>query len=281
VASDITGKTGTSIIEAILAGQRDPKRLAALRHGKCQCSEEEYARALEGTWRAEHLFALKQAYELYQFHQRQISECDQQVRDELAKLPNRAGDKPFEGKPHRRGRRSCDVRFEATEPLFKALGIDLTLIDGIQVSTALVILAEIGVDVSRFPTEKHFASWLRLCPNLRQSNQTTKKRSPGRGKNRLAQALRMAAQAVSRTKTALAVFYHRIKARIGGRGAITATAHKLAVLVYRLLKHGTEYVRQSLDEYEAKVRGQMERTLRRKAALLGYELTPKADAQPT
>jgi transposase len=281
VASDITGKTGTAIIEAILAGQRDPKKLAQLRDERCARSAEEYAKALEGTWRAEHLFALKQAYELYQFHQRQITECDQQVGEELARLPNRAGDKPFTAKPRRYGRRSGDVRFEATEPLFKALGIDLTLIDGIQVSTALVILAEIGVDVSRFPTEKHFASWLRLCPHQEESNGTNKRRSPRKGKNRLAQAFRMAAQAVSKTKTALAAFYHRIKGRLGGRGAITATAHKLAVLVYRLLKHGAEYVRQSLEEYEAQVREQTERSLRRKAAQLGYELTPKVAAQPS
>ena len=188
----------------------------------------------------------------------------------------------FQPRPRRCGRKNNDVRFQATEPLFKALGVDLTLIDGIQVNTALVILAEIGMDVSRFPTEKHFASWLRLCPQLEESNQTRKKRPPRRGKNRLAQALRMAAQAVSRTKTPLAVFYHRIKGRLGGKGAITATAHKLAVLVYRLLKYGVEYVRQSLDDYAAKVKGHMERSLRRKAALLGYELVPKTPAaQPS
>ena len=198
----------------------------------------------------------------------------------MANLPNRAGDKPHTPKPRRRGRKSNDVRFEATGPLFKALGVDLTLIDGIDVSTALVILAEIGVDVSRFPTEKHFASWLRLCPNKEQSNRTEKKRPPRKGKNRVAQALRMAAQAVSRTPTALAAFYRRMKSRLGGRGAITATAHKLAVLVYRLLKYGAEYVRQSLDEYAAKVREQAERHLRRQAAQRGYELVPKEAAAP-
>ncbi len=196
-------------------------------------------------------------------------------------LPDHAGGKTFDAKPRRRGRKSHDVRFEATAPLFRALGVDLTLIDGIDINTALVILGEIGVDVSKFPTEKHFASWLRLCPQLDQSNHTTKKRSPRRGKNRVAQALRMAAQSVSRTKTPLAVFYHRIKARLGGRGAITATAHKLALLVYRVLKYGLEYVRQSLEEYAAKVRAQAERSLRRKAAQLGYELVPKAAASPT
>jgi transposase len=278
VAADIMGLTGTRIIEAILHGERDAQQLALLRDPSCKKSASEYAKALEGTWRPEHLFALKQALALYQFHHQQITECDACVAAELARLPNRAADKPFEPRPRRCGRKNNNVRFEATEPLFKALGVDLTLIDGSEVTTALVILAEIGVDVSRFPTEKHFASWLRLCPQLEQSNRTRKKRSPRRGKSRLAQALRMAAQAVSRTKTPLAAFYHRIKGRLGGRGAITATAHKLAVLVYRLLKHGVEYVRQSMEDYAAKVKDQMERSLRRKADQLGYELVPKTPA---
>jgi transposase len=278
VAADIMGLTGTRIIEAILHGVRDPQALASLRDPTCKKTAEEYAKALAGTWRPEHLFALQQAYALYCFHQQQITECDQHVAQELAQLPNRAADKPFTPRPRQRGRKRNDVRFAATEPLFKALGVDLTLIDGIDVGTALTILGEIGVDVSRFPTEKHFASWLRLCPHLQESNHTRKKRSPRRGKPRLAQALRMAAQAVSRTKTPLAVFYHRIKGRLGGKGAITATAHKLAVLVYRLLKYGVEYVRQSLAEYEAKIKDQLERRLRRNAAQLGYELVPKTPA---
>jgi transposase len=282
VAADIMGMTGTRIIEAILQGERDAKKLASLRDPSCKKTEKEYGKALEGTWRPEHLFALKQAFALYRFHHQQITECDERVAEELARLPNRAADKKFKPRPRRCGRKSNDVRFSATELLFKALGVDLTLIDGIEVSTALVILAEIGVDVSRFPTEKHFASWLRLCPQLEESNHTRKKRSPRRGKNRLAQALRMAAQAVSRTQTPLALFYHRIKGRLGGKGAITATAHKLAVLVYRMLKYGVEYVRQSMEEYGAKVKEQMERSLRRKAALLGYELVPKTPAaQPS
>ena len=282
VASDIMGLTGRRIIEAILGGERDAKKLASLRDPSCKKSQEEYAKALAGTWRAEHLFSLKQAFELYGFHHQQISECDQRIAEELARLPDRTTNKQFQPRPRRCGRKSNDVRFNATKPLFKALGVDLTLVDGIEVNTALVILAEIGVDVSRFPTEKHFASWLRLSPQLHESNQTRKKRSPHRGKNRVAQALRMAAQAVSRTKTPLAMFYHRIKGRLGGKGAITATAHKLALLVYRLLKYGVEYVRQSLQEYAAKLKEQMERSLKRKAAQLGYELVPKTPAaQPS
>jgi transposase len=272
VVSDITGMTGQRIIAAILAGERDRYRLAALRDPKCKNSVEAIAKALEGTWRPEHLFALRQAYDLYQFHHRQIAECDRMIRDELTRLPNRAGDKPLTAKPRRCGRKPNDLGFDACAPLFAALGVDLTEVDGIDVGTALVILAEIGVDVSRFPTEKHFASWLGLCPRQHESNRTRKRRGPRKGKNRLAVALRMAAQGLARTRSPLASFYQRIKGRLGGKGAITATAHKLACLVYRMLKYGREYVRQSLAEYEQKLRGRQERSLRRKAALLGFDL---------
>jgi transposase len=280
VVSDITGLTGQRIIAAILQGERDPHKLAYLRDPKCKNSAAAIAKALEGTWRPEHLFELQQAYDLYQFHHQQIAQCDQMIRAELVKLPDRAGDKCFTAKPRRCGRKPNDLKFDACEPLFKALGIDLTEIDGIDVGTALVILAEIGVDVSRFPTEKHFASWLGVCPRQYESNQTKKKRGPRKGKNRVAIALRMASQALGRTMSPLGLFYRRIKSRLGGRGAVTATAHKLACLVYRMLKYGKEYVRQSIDDYQHKVREQMERSLQRKAAALGYELVPKPPPAP-
>jgi transposase len=276
VVSDITGLTGRRIIEAILAGERDPRALATLRDPKCKNDRDTIARALEGTWRPEHLFELRQAFDLYQFHHRQMAECDAMIQAELAKLPGRSGDKPFAVKPRRCGRKANDLGFDACGPLFRALGVDLTQIDGIDVGTALVVLAEIGVDVSRFPTEKHFASWLGLCPRQHESNRTRKKRAPRKGKNRVAVALRMAAQALGRTQSPLGLFYRRIKGRIGGKGAVTAAAHKLACLVYRMLKYGTEYVCRSLDEYEQKVRAQVERALRRKAAALGYELVRAA-----
>jgi transposase len=280
VVCDITGTTGTAIIEAIIKGHRDAKKLAALRHPKCKTAEEELARALEGTWRPEHVFALRQAFELYQFYHTQITVCDQQIRDELAKVPARSGGKAEPKKARARGRKSNDVRFEAAVPLFRALGVNLTAIDGIDVGTALVIAAEIGADVSRFASEKQFASWLGLCPRQHESNKTKSPRGPRRGKNRVAQALRMCAQSVGRTQTALGSFYRRIRGRTGGKCAITATAHKLARLVYRLLKHGAEYVRVGLAEYEQKVKSQSERWLRQKAGLLGYELVSRGGAVP-
>ena len=278
VVSSIVGATGTAIIRAILAGERDAAKLAALRHERCARSEAEIALALEGTWRPEHLFALEQAFALYEYLHRQVDECDRRIAGELDRLPDRSGEGPIAPKPRRRGRKPNDVRFDAPAKLTRALGVDVTAIEGIDAATALVILAEVGVDVSRFPSEGHFASWLGLCPRTDRSNKTERRRTPRKGKNRVAQALRMAAQAVGRTATALGAFPRRIKSRIGGRGAITATAHKLARLVYRLLKHGTEYVARSLLEYEAQVREKLERGLRRKAAALGYDLVPKAPA---
>jgi transposase len=221
--------------------ERDPHTLAALRDPKCENDAAAITRALEGTWRPEHLFALKQTHDLYQFHHRQIAACDAAIQAELAKLPNRGGETPFPAKPKRCGRKPNDLRFDAAGPLFRALGVDLTEVEGIDVGTALVILAEIGIDVSRFPTEKHFAASLGVCPRQYECNRTKKRRGPRMGKNRVAIALRMAAQAVGRTQSPLGLFYRRIKGRIGGQRAVTATAHKLARLVYRMLKFGTEY----------------------------------------
>jgi len=172
--------------------------LAKLRDERCHSTEDQIALALHGSWRPEHLFELRQAYELYQFHHRQITQCDQQIEEELGKFPNRAGEKTRTVKPRKHGRKSNDVRFDAKGPLFHALGVHLTMIEGIEVGTALVILAEIGVDVSRFPTEKHFASWLRLCPPQNQSNKTNKRRRHRKGTSRVTIALRMAARSAGK-----------------------------------------------------------------------------------
>jgi transposase len=274
VVSSITGVTGMLIISAILAGERDPVKLAQLRDRRCHRREDEIALALEGTWRPEHLFALRQAYDLYQFHHRQIDECDRQVQAELAKLPDRSGEKERQKTTRRRGRKSNDVRFEAKGPLFEALGVDLTAIEGIDAGTALVVLSEVGPDVSRFPTEKHFASWLRLCPPQDRSNKTDRRRRGPKGASRLSQALRMAAQTLGRTQTPLGVFYRRIRSRLGGVGAVKATAHKLGCLIYRMLKYGQEYVVRSMEEYEAKVKANLLKSVERKAKSLGFGLSP-------
>jgi transposase len=160
------------------------------------------------------------------------------------------------------------------------MGVDLTAIDGIEDHTALVILGEIGVDVSKFPTEKHFASWLGLCPNHQESNGKRKSRRVRKGKNRVAIALRLAARSLQRSHLALGAYFRRMNSRLGFKGAVTATAHKLARYVYAMLKHGQAYVSQSLEQYEAATQERIERTLRKKARALGYDLVPRQPLSP-
>jgi transposase len=275
VVSDITGLTGMLIINAILDGQRDPAALAAYRQAGCKNDEATIARALEGTWRPEHLFELAQAYELYRTYHIKVTECDQRIEEALGKLPDRSAGARLEPKQSTRGRKPNNLRFDGTKSVFRAFGVDLTAIEGIEVSTALVILGEIGVDVSRFPTEKHFTSWLGLCPNHQRSNKKLKSRRVRKGKNRAAIALRLAARSLWRSQSALGGYFRRINSRLGLKGAITATAHKLARYVYAMLKHGEAYVSQSLEQYEATMRERIERTLRKKARALGYDLVPR------
>ena len=275
VVSNITGVAGMRIITAILQGERDPARLAALRDGRCKKDEATIARALEGTWRQEHLFELSQAYGLYRTYPMKVTECDRRIEQAVAGLPDRRAGAAPQPKPRHRGRKPNDLRFEGNASLFRAVGVDLTAIEGIDVATALVIPGEIGVDVSKFPTEKHFASWLGLCPNHQASNHTVKSRRVRKGKNRVAIALRLAARSLHRSQSALGAFFRRMKSRLGTKGAITATAHKLARYLYAMLKHGLAYVSQGLKEYEAAMRERMERALRKKARALGYDLVPQ------
>src|SRR5262245_11053969 len=183
VVSDIAGLTGTLIIRAILEGQRDPAQLAAFRQAGCKNDQATIARALAGTWRDEHLFELAQAYELYQTYQLKVTACDRRIEQALAQLPDRSAGAKWERELPKRGRKPNNLRFDGAEPVVRAFGVDLTAIEGIAVSTALVILGEIGVDVSKFPTEKHFTSWLGLCPNQPKSHQTLKSRPVPEGTN--------------------------------------------------------------------------------------------------
>jgi transposase len=254
VVTDITGVTGMAIIKAILAGERDPRRLAALRNVMCKRTQAEIARALEGTWRAEHLFALRQAVELYEFYRQKLGECDDQLGVQLRTFPDRTDDRPLRQWPKGRGPTrgaSAPTFAGARESLYRMSGVDLTMLEGINESTALVILGEVGPDVGRFPSAKHFASWLGLSPLHRGSAGKIKSRGVRRGANRTARALRMAAQGCHHAKNALGAFYRRIQARAGAPKAIVATARKLAERVYRVLRYGGEYVRRDVEEYEA------------------------------
>ena len=277
VVSDITGKTGMGIIKAILAGQRDPAQLAKLRDPRCKANEGEIARALRGTWRAEHLFALRQSVDLYEFYRRQVQDCERQVQAQLGTFADKSGGKevPPRTKPRKQGKASQPL-FSARPALYRMTGVDLTAIEGLDETTALVVLSEIGTDMSRWPSEKHFASWLGLCPHVRVSAGKAQASRARRSGNRAAVALRLAARSLHHSKSALGAFFRRLKSRLGVSKALVATAHKLARLVYRLLAHGEAYVARGMEEYEQKYREQRARTLARQARELGMELVAAA-----
>ncbi len=274
----ITGVTGLAIIKAILAGQRDPQRLAGLRQPGCKHPPAQFARALEGTWQAEHLFALRQSLEVYEYLREQVAACDRQIEEQLKRMarPEKPGPLPPPRKP-RRSRRRNDLHFEARSLLYEMAAVDLTAIEGIDVNTALVVLSEIGTDMSRWHSERAFGAWLGLAPNPRKSGGKLKSARTRPGVNRAAQALRVVAQTLHKSKSALGAFFRRVAARRGVPKAITATAYKLARIIYAMLKHGQEYAQQSLTEYEAAYRERVVRNLKKKAAELGYELREKGE----
>jgi transposase len=272
VVSDIVGLTGMKIIKDILRGVRDPLKLAKHRHDRCHASEAEIARSLYGNWREEHLFALKQAVQMYEFYHRQLRDCDAKIEACLRAFADKSGGEVLTPKPRRQ--RGNAVTFDARTLLFNLAGVDLTVIEGISELTALTILSEIGTDLSRFPSEKNFVSWLGLCPNHRGSAGKIFNRRVRKGANRAARALRLAGQACHHAKNALGAFYRRVQARCGGPKAVVATARKIAERVYRLLKYGEEYVRQGEKAYEEAYRVRTLKGMARKAESLGYKLTP-------
>jgi transposase len=277
VVSDITGVTGMSILKAMVRGERDPRQLARLRDRRCQESEQTITSALQGTWQPEHLFALRQSLELYEYHHQQIRDCDRVIEEHLKGLALPEV-KPLPPKPRVRKRKDNEVVFDARQRLHQMAGVDLTAIEGIEGSTALVVLSEVGTDMSRWPSEKHFGSWLGLAPNPKKSGGRVKSSATRPGVNRAAQALRLAAKNLQRSKSSLGAFFRRIAARRGLAKAITATAYKLARIIYALLKHGAEYVKQGLEAYETAYRERLIRQLKRKAAELNLEVLEKSAA---
>jgi transposase len=272
VVSDVLGVTGLAIIRAILAGQRDPLELAKLRHDKCHRTEAEIARALYGNWRQEHLFALRQALELYETYQAKLRDCDDGIERHLRTFADQSGGHRLDQKARRRSPPRHEPAFDVREALFRFSGVDLTVIEGIDRTTALTILGEIGRDMSKWPTVKHFVSWLGLCPQHQGSAGKIKSRHTRRGANPAARALRLAAQGCHHAKNALGAFYRRVQARGGGPKAVVATARKIAERVYRLLKYGEAYVRQEMAAAEEAYRARVVKGLARKATELGYQL---------
>jgi transposase len=279
VVSDIAGVTGLAIIRAILDGQRGPGELAKLRDRRCQADEETIARALQGNWRPEHLFELRQALELFEFYRQQIAACDREIEAQLTRFADKSDGQPLPRKPGRRTARRTELDFDARQHLHRLTGVELTRLDGIDAHTALKIVGEVGLDMTRWPTEKHFASWLGLSPGSKVSGG---KKISGRSKpsaNRAAAALRLAASCLYHSQSALGAFYRRLKGRLGAPKAITATAHKLACLIYRMLRFGTEYVDHGQDYYERRYQSRVVANLTRRARELGYTLV-KNEALP-
>jgi len=274
VLSDITGKTGRAILRAILRGTRAPEKLARYREKRCKASEAEIAQALTGTYREEHLFELKLAYEAWQFTLGQVDKVDGQIALQLGRMKCDRALPPLRPKA-RPKRRANSPRFDVRAALYYVVGLDLTEIEGVSELTALTVISEIGPGVSRFATAKKFCSWLGLCPQWQKSGGRVKSSRTRRGVNRAAQALRLAAQSLHHSQGALGGFLRRMKGRLGTQAALTATAHKLARIVYLALKHGMAYVRRSQEEYEAQMKDKQLKALRRKARQLGLEVVEK------
>jgi transposase len=283
--SDLSGVTGQAILRAIVAGTRDPWALAKLRDPRIAASEAEIAHSLQGHWREDVLFELRQTLEAYDFYQQQLAACDRELARYVAAVPSRelpplplpAGAAPLPtAQPARRARRRSkhQPRFDLAAELHRTMGVDLTRIDGLDVLTTQVIFSEIGPDFSAFPDENHFASWLTLAPRHDISGGKVLRRIPAAGRNRVANALRMAAQSLARSNSYLGARYRRLRARLDGPVAVKAMARYLACLVYRLVTKGQAYVDRGAAHYEAKRQERERRALERRATDLGLKLVP-------
>jgi len=281
VLSDITGVTGMAILNAILAGERDPRRLAELRDGRCSNDEATIALALQGNWREDHLFALKQAMDAYRFYHQQLTEVDEKIQAHLETFEDKSQGKPLERPTGTKKPRVNGPAFDVQKHLYTMTGVDLTEVDGLEARTVLTVISEIGLDMSRWPTEKHFTSWLTLCPGVNKTGGRSESKS-GRTRpssNRAAAALRMAASTLLRADCALGAFARRMRARLGAPKAITATAHKLAIIIYNMLKYGKAYVDRGAEYYQEQYRATMVKNLKRRAKQLGFEVV-EVTAQP-
>lgn len=276
VLNDISGATGMAIIRAIVAGERDPARLASYRDPNVKASEAEIARHLEGTWREEHLFALKQQLANFDHYGEMIRECDRELYSHLRTLEEKG--EVDQLPPVERGKRArghVPEGFDLRQELYRITGVDLTRIDGINVLTAQTLMAEIGPDVSMFPTEGQFVSFLGLCPDNQKSGGKVLKKGTRKVKHRAAAALRLAARSLHQSQSYLGAKYRRLRSRLGAPKAITAMAHMLGRLTYRMLKFGEGYVDKGAQYYEEKLREQTLKKLHRDAAALGMVIVAK------
>lgn len=279
VLSDISGFSGMKILRAINRGERDPYALAMLAHPSVKALKQEIAKALTGHYHDEQLFILHQALDQYDFLKGQIDECDEKIKACFAKFDTMEPAPASEAAPAKRPRKSRSKnspKFDLRKELIRISGVDLTRIDGIDTITAFTIISELGVDLSAFPNEKCFASWLGLCPNNRITGNRVKSTRTRKVQNRVANALRLSAQSLHRSKSYLGALYRRFTTRMAAPQSITAAAHRLAILVYRTLRYGHAYVDAGEEAYEQRHQERALKALTRKAKQLGYDiLDPK------
>jgi transposase len=275
VLSDITGKSGLAIVRAIVAGEHNPQVLAQLRDERCDKSEAEIAKALTGTYRPEHLFALQQALSLYEAYTDQVRLCDLEIEKQFQILkPERDMPlPPLERRDKRNSHSKNAPQYDARGLLYELVGVDLVAISGLNAITVQTILSEVGTDMTKFKTEKHFCSWLGLAPHTDISGGKVLRSRVPKTKQRAGQAFRMAAQSLSRKQDGFGEYYRRQRARLGPQQAIVATAHKLARVFYHMLKEHTAFEPLSQDQYLHQVRRREMANLQKKAARLGFTLT--------
>lgn len=284
VISNITGVTGMAIIERILAGERDPVTLAGLRDCRIRATEDEIVNALQGDYRDEQLFVLQQAVDAYRFAQTQIAACDGKVEAWLKQTEKRIDlhNQPLPGATRpRKTARDNAPGYDARSYAYEIYGVDLTAIPGIQGSTVQTLLAEVGRDLSKWPTAKHFTSWLGLSPNLKRSGGKDYSSQTRKVQSRAARALRLAAQTLRNSKSALGAFYRRLRGRIGPAKALTATARKLAVIFYTMVTRGTPYTEIGDDEYMKRHAQRCLKRLKHQAGRLGFDLVPHVPDETT
>lgn len=270
VLGDVTGVTGLKIIRAIVAGERDPHTLAKLRDRRCRKEEPEIARALDGRYRPEHVCELRLCLTMWDHYQAAVADLDGVIAGQLRAMKRSTTLPALPAKPRVRGKKPHDPTFDVRTALYYATGIDLTAIEGIDEIHALTLVSELGTDFTKWPTVKHFASWLGLCPNWKQTGGKVKSSRTRKGKNRAATALRLAAWSLIKSRSYLGAHLRRQRSRLGSPKAITATAHKLARILYNLMRFGAGYVKKEEAAYAEQVRERQERQLKRRAKELGY-----------
>jgi len=287
VVSDVVGETALRIIRAILQGERDPKELVKLRDQRCRKSTvAEMEAALSGSYDEEQLFILRQSLESWEFYQEQMAECDQRIEKALAAMPKAPpaalapplrpipADVQATGTKRRKAAQKGNnaPTLDFTQALIRICGVDLMKVCGLNLLSVLMLIGEIGVDMSRWRSARAFCSWLGLCPGTKISGGKVLSRRTRKVNNRAATILRLAAWAAGRTDTWIGRFYRRVKARRGSPKAVTATARKLACVIYHLLKYQEEFVLLDTKVYEAKAKTQRLSRLKKEAQVMGYEL---------